>query len=282
MTFRWILALMALATCSCVMVGNWSKIEYADFKSSEPSQGEERLEVRLALGVGQMHVEPGTASQAYELDLRYNKAAFKPELNFRRQGDTAVLRFDLEGKGSSRNAGNNELNLRLNPQAILQLDGDTGVGENEIDLSGMKVESVRLKAGVGETTLSMLSANPIRCKKVELKNGVGGFEARGLGNLNFDELDFEGGVGGAQLDFSGAWEQSGDISISVGVGGVEVVLPREVGFEVRASKSFLSGLSIRGFEKQGGIYRSDNYDEVQKHARIHVKAGIGGIDVRWR
>ncbi len=282
MSYQPILALLALASCSCVMVGNWGKIEYADFKSSEAAQGEERIEARIELGVGQMRIEPGSASETYDLELRYNEAAFKPDLDFHRQGTTAVLNFDLEGKGRRNRTGNNELNLRLNPDAVLELTGMTGVGENEIDLSGMKVESLRLNAGVGETTLSMLSANPVRCKRVELKNGVGGFEARGLGNLNFEELRFEGGVGGAELDFSGDWKQSGDISIAVGVGGIEVYLPREVGFEVRASKSFLSGLSIRGFKKQGNLYRSDNYDEAQKHANIRIKAGIGGIDIRWK
>ena len=282
MTYKPILALLALTSCSCMVVGDWGKIEYADFKSSEPSQGEERIEARIELGVGQMRVEPGSASQTYELELRYNEAAFKPDLDFSRQGTTALLNFDLEGKGRSGRAGNNELNLRLNPQARLALQGKTGVGENDIDLTGMKVESVNLAAGVGETTLSMLSPNPIRCKSVKLQTGVGSFEARGLGNLNFEELRFDGGVGSAELDFSGAWEQSGDISIAVGVGGVEVYLPREVGFELRASKSFLSGLNISGFTKQGSIYRSDNYDKAQKHAKIRIRAGIGGVDIRWK
>ncbi|MEE8584110.1 MAG: LiaF domain-containing protein [Acidobacteriota bacterium] len=277
-----ILALLALATCSCMVVGDWGKVEYADFKSSEPSQGEERIEARIELGVGQLRVEPGSASETYELELRYNEAAFKPDLDFRRQGATAVLNFNLEGKGRSGKAGHNELNLRLNPEARLAFQGKTGVGENDIDFSGMKVESISLAAGVGKTTLSMLSPNPIRCKRVKLQTGVGSFEARGLGNLNFEELRFDGGVGGAELDFSGAWEHSGDISIAVGVGGVEVYLPREVGFELRASKSFLSSLSIPGFTKQGSIYRSDNYDKAQKHATIRIKAGIGGIDVRWK
>ena len=114
-----------------------------------------------------------------------------------------------------------------------------------------------------------------------MTSGVGAMELIGIGNLSFREFEFQGGVGGSKLDFSGDWSELGDVEIEVGVGGVEILVPRNIGVEVRVSKGFFSEFSMPGFDKQGDTYYSDNIEQVEKVVKFRISAGIGGVQIKW-
>lgn len=257
-------------------------VKYSNFQKSEKYQGQKELDATVELGVGEMRVQAGDPATLYDLDLRYNAASFKPKVESHVEGDRAYLNFSMQGEGRSwRKYGKTRLDLSLNPGAALKLEARTGVGDSQIDLSGMKLDSVRLDSGVGSTKLSMLSPNPIDCRRVRVRSGVGDLKVIGLGNFRFENFEFQGGVGGATLDFSGDWETVGDVNIEVGVGGVEIKLPRDIGAEIHASKNFLSGFDFKDFTKDGNIYRSNNIDRVKKVLHFRIDSGIGGVEIRW-
>ena len=280
-----IVVLGLLITPGCVVWWDgWpGETNMVNYEASESLEGEESIEAELDLNVGTLQVEAGSPSYAYQLDLEYNDQAFEPYVEYERDGRTGRLRFQLGGEGTSlAGLGDTTLNVRLNPEVALSLEGRTGVGKTEIDLSGMTIASVRLESGVGETTLTMLDANKTDCTKVMIRSGVGAIEVIGLGNFGFGDFQYQGGVGASSLDFSGSWDQIGEIEIEVGVGGVEILLPRDLGAEVRFSKSFLSDLSISGFEqKSQNLYVSDNMDQVTKVLNLRVRSGIGAVEIRW-
>ncbi|MDA2926878.1 toast rack family protein [Acidobacteria bacterium AH-259-G07] len=276
-------ALMLFSSCVLWWDG-WDGEEHlVTYQQSEPVQDEELIEAEVELNVGTLQIEAGEPSHVYELDLEYNERAFEPRVQYEREGRVGRFRFELSGEGKwTRRVGKTRLNLRLNPQIPLRLKGRTGVGESEIDLSGMKVERLRLESGVGETKLSMLDPNQTTCESLVIRCGVGALEVTGLGNFAFKDFQFQGGVGGSTLDFSGDWDHVGQVEIEMGVGGVEILLPRHIGAEVRFSKSFLSGLSLSGFEKKSkDTYVSDNMDRVDKVLHLRIRAGIGGVEIRW-
>lgn len=269
---------------SCFVVeGEWGEeVSYQNFRRSEPLTGEAHLEADVELKVGRVQVGPAAPDEAFALNLDYNELAFTPQLDFSRSDETARLHFEMKGEGRSLGRhGNTRLDLKLNPTIPLDLQAATGVGETVIDLGGMKVRSLILESGVGETRLSMLEPNRTECESIEIASGVGSLDIVGLGNFGFRQFDFEGGVGGSTLDFSGEWKEIGEIEIEVGVGGVEVQLPRGIGAEVRVSKSFLSAVDLSGFTKRGSVYYSDNLDRVDKVLKLRIRAGIGGVEVRW-
>ncbi|MFQ5738508.1 MAG: hypothetical protein ACE5JX_05810 [Acidobacteriota bacterium] len=274
----------ALLWTSCVIsVDDWGgEARFTNYQSSETVGEEQRLEANIELNIGTLEIDAGSPLNVYDLDLYYNEAAFRPDLDFRREGDVAHLDFQLKGEGRSiRKLDKTRMNLRLNPTLALRLEAQTGVGETQIDLSGMKIESLRLENGVGETTLSMLSPNSGDCDRIEVRNGVGSLEITGLGNFGFRQMQFQGGVGGAKLDFSGSWEREGEVDIAVGIGGVKILLPRNLGAEVRMSKNLLSGIDASEFRKKGNTYYSNNLDHVDKVVRFRIRTGIGGISIRW-
>ncbi|HXK59162.1 MAG TPA: toast rack family protein [Acidobacteriota bacterium] len=273
-------AIPALLLTACSMVefeGHTTTLS-----RSVPVAGEEVLEVDLDVPVGRLEIESGSAGNLYEFDLDYNELAFTPDVDFQKRGNTGILRFRLSSEGKSfRRMGKNRLNLRLNPEVPIVLRTKTGVGESQIDLGGMSIRELDIENGVGETSVSMLEPNRISCDRVEIQNGVGALKITGLGNLACKQLRFQGGVGGSELDFSGEWNQEGEIEIAVGVGGVDLRLPRSIGAEVKASRSFMSGVSLPEFEKRGDTYISYNADRVSKVLRLRIEAGIGGVNLRW-
>ena len=260
---------------------HFGRIEYRDFDSREPYQGEKAIEADIDLNVGSMTVRSGQADHAYSLDLSYDGNAFQPSLQYDRKDAVGYLNFELKGQGRALRAGSTTLDLRLNPESILRFRANTGVGENTLDLTGLKVESVQLSAGVGHTSLSMLSPNQVTCSRLLLQNGVGALEVTGLGNFGFQEMEFSGGVGAAVIDFSGAWNQEGRVTIKVGLGGIELKIPRQLGVELRLKKSFLTGVDLDGFRKSGNRYLSDNLDRVERKLELEIITGIGGIEIDW-
>jgi hypothetical protein len=173
--------------------------------------------------------------------------------------------------------------FHFNRNVPLELILKTGVGENRVDLSRLKIRELRVKAGVGEVDLTATEPGTEQCHRIEFQSGIGKFEAVGLGNLNFQSLDFQGGVGEATLDLTGNWKRSAEVDIKVGIGEVNVVLPSGVGAEVYAPKNFLSELSLHDFQKtQSNTYRSNNYDTTTYRLRFDVKSGIGGVNFRWK
>jgi predicted membrane protein len=127
----------------------------------------------------------------------------------------------------------------------------------------------------------MLESNPVACERFEISSGVGDLDLVGLGNLSFDEMRFRGGVGEATLDFSGDWVSVGEVRIEVGVGGISLLLPRDVGAEIRASKTFMSNIELPDFTKKGNTYYSNNIDRVSKVIKFRVTAGIGEVELEW-
>jgi len=278
-----LIAIIAVSASCAMSFDDWGgETNYVDFNQSEPAGEEELLRANVELGVGQMEIHPGSTENAYELDIHFNELAFRPQVEFQREDGKASLKVGLEGEGQSfRKMGDTILSLRLNPETPLQLVASTGVGESNIDLSGMRIRSLSLECGVGETSLVVTQPNRSECDRVEVSSGVGAMELIGLGNLSFREFEFQGGVGGSKLDFSGEWAELGDVDIEVGVGGIEILIPRDIGVEIRVSESFFSEFSMPGFEKQGDTYFSENIDQVDKVVKFKVRAGIGGVQIKW-
>ncbi|MFH1964948.1 MAG: LiaF domain-containing protein [Acidobacteriota bacterium] len=256
------------------------EVDPAHLSQEEALGNTEKLQVQITLGLGSLEVTRGKADSLYDLSIDYNGKNDEPEIDFSRSENSASLRVLLEGKhGSKWWNDENRIDISLSPEVDLDASFITGVGENIVDLTGMKVEKLEVKNGVGNTEIYMDEINEASCSSVNVTNGIGRLEMTGLGNYAFSDFSFNGGIGESSLDFSGKWESIGDISIKVGLGSLEVMLPDDVGVRVKSSKSFLSNLQMPGFNQVGNEYRSSNINEADKEIVIRLNTGIG--DVRF-
>jgi len=103
-----------------------------------------------------------------------------------------------------------------------------------------------------------------------------------LTNAKTDQLQFDCGLGSAELDFGGATLRDMDIEVNVGLGSVTLVIPEAYNVEMEAEENFLSSIDTRGLMKtRRGFYRSRNQDPSQPTLRITASVGLGSIDIRW-
>jgi len=262
-------------------------IEMVTTSQSQPLQKEKTLDSTIRFDIGSLEITGGKSpGSLYSYDLEYDKGSFAPEVRYNTALDGTEGRFffSLESTHSSgvhAQRLNNRLRLAFSESIPLRMQINAGVGDARLSLSGLRLSSLDFNSGVGEAKISAYEPNAIPCEYIKLKNGVGRLEATGLGNLNFKEFEFDGGVGGATLDFTGEWRQNADIRITVGVGGVNVRMPREIGVKVESAKNFLSGLHLEGFNKQDSFYYSQNYDKAATRVSIYVTTGVGGLRVTW-
>ncbi len=257
--------------------------EMVSMTQSQPVGAEKSLRADIRFDIGSLEVSGDRAAQLYSMDLEYDKSSYQPSVHYQ-PGDEGQLSFILESThrlGLRSERQQNRLRLGLTGTLPVELNINTGVGDARLALSGLKISGLELESGVGGCRLSSYEPNPVSCERVRIKNGVGSMDAVGLANLNLRELAFEGGVGGANLDFSGEWKQDADIRIQVGVGGVTMRIPRDVGVRVEAEKHFLSGLHLDGFTHRDGFYFSENFDKAKRRALVRVETGVGGFRISW-
>jgi len=113
--------------------------------------------------------------------------------------------------------------------------------------------------------------------EMKINMGVGGGELE-LGDLNLSKLDLDVGVGGVELSLDGDWEADLDATISGGVGGLKISLPRDVGVRVEA-ESGLGGVDALDFQKEGDVYTNDAYGRTDVTVNIRVEVGVGGVEL---
>jgi hypothetical protein len=281
----WILCILPFLTgCS---FGPQTPVEMDSISEGKSLLNEKRLKSTIRFDLGALEISgEKDAQDLYSFDLEYDKASFRPDIQYQTDsaGEEGSFSFSLEGKGSTglgRDGFGNSLRIRFTESIPIDLEISAGVGNARLSLSGMQLSRLAFESGVGGAKISVFEPNPVSCEYINLKNGVGSIEAVGLGNLNFRELEFEGGVGGAELDFSGDWKQDATVDIQVGVGGVHLKMPRSIGVRVGTSKHFLSGVHLEGFTQKDSDYYSDNYDSAAVKVFLQVDTGIGGFKITW-
>ncbi|MBN1571056.1 MAG: hypothetical protein JXA73_24685 [Acidobacteria bacterium] len=262
-------------------------IEMVTLNQAQPLGKEKALESTIRFDVGSIEVTSDKRDASiYSYDLEYDKSGFHPDVHYNTavNGTEGRLYVNLQSThkvGIHPQRYNNKLQLAFNNSIPLTLKVTAGVGEARLSLSELSISRIDFESGVGEAKISSYEPNAVPCEYIRIKSGVGRIEAVGLGNLDFRELEFEGGVGGANLDFTGEWKQSANIRIKVGVGGVNMRMPREVGVKVEAEQNFLSGLHLEGFNKQDSCYYSENYSRASIRVSINIATGIGGLRITW-
>ena len=273
---------VALAGCD---LENRARPEMVSTNQRQPLGKESSLVTEIHFGIGNLEVSSEPSSTLYSLDLEYDKANFQPDVHYETgTGKPGRLLIRLEGThkvGFRSRTQTNRLRVGLTDTIPVELSINAGVGQARLSLSHLRIKRLDLEAGVGGAKISSYDPNPVECEMIRIRNGVGGMEAVGLGNFNFSELDFEGGVGGADLDFTGQWKRDAQVRIQVGVGGVSVRMPRDVGVEVATEKHFLSGIHLDGFVQRESRYYSENYDKAKVRVFMRVATGVGGFRIHW-
>jgi len=99
-----------------------------------------------------------------------------------------------------------------------------------------------------------------------------------LTKYKIEKLDVD--MGAASLDVKlGALNHKTDVIVEAGASSINISVPKEVGCEIKTD-DVLSSNSYDNFRKiKSGLYRTSNFDEVQKKIYINIDCGVSSVSI---
>jgi hypothetical protein len=254
--------------------------------SARQLHGERELTVNVQYGAGRFTLGPATNGQLYRMELRYDEDKFIPVREY--DMATPSIRLGVRSREGSRVTMRDTrrgeqppfMDVALTPEVPLSLVMELGAVQAEIEMGGLAIQRAAYHTGASQTRFRWSRPNPIPCEELSLRAGAAEFTATQLGNSNCDRISFEGGLGDVTLDFSGSWRRSMEASVEMGIGALQLRLPRDIGVAVTVSR-FLASFDAAGFTKRGNTYYSPNYSDARHRLTLNVNTSIGGIEVAW-
>ena len=184
--------------------------------------------------------------------------------------------FDFEDDYDYRGGS---LSVELPSNTPMAVSVKLGAAEAKMDLGGLRLERLIYETGASDTHIRFSEPNPGVAEYCSFKVAAASFRVDDLGNSGCERITLSGGVGELELDFSGEWSHDATADINVGLGGIEIRVPDELGVRIEKS-TFLMSFDAPGFEEtEGGVWISSNWEEARHHLTITISGALGGITV---
>jgi hypothetical protein len=181
---------------------------------SEPLDDIEAARVTLAPAVGQINVDALDDSGNFvEGTIRYRRNE-RITQDFA-DGTTARLVVKTQGSYNVVTAGpglRHAWNLSFNPAIELDLDTDMGIGDANLDLSGLAIDDVKVDFGIGEATIELPATGEF---DVDVDGGIGSIIIKVPEGM---ELRVRTDTGIVGRDIPSSYSRSDDVYTSPGYG----------------------------------------------------------------
>jgi len=248
-------------------------------------RGEHELTVDVEFAAGTFRVHPGPAAELYRSSIRYDADRYRSNTAFDQGTSTLSIRLtgQKDHSDTAVDVRNGQwLDLALSPAVPTDLDLQFGAAEADLALGGLAIRSAKIQTGASKSVVSFDTPNRVACSRLEVGVGAAEFRMDGLGNAGCAHIEVAGGVGGVELDFSGAWAASGVTTgkITIGLGTLDLRFPEGLGVSIYVDR-FLASFEDSGFEKRGSRYVSAGYDAAATRLDLDLKAVFGDVNVEW-
>ena len=115
--------------------------------------------------------------------------------------------------------------------------------------------------------------------------GASSLDFLDLGNAHVDRMNFSCGAASCVLDFRGDFRGETELDLEVGVGSVDIVVPRGLAVRVEGDDSWFSSLDFHGLklrEVRDDVWETPGFDDANDRLTIQVDIGIGSVDIYSR
>lgn len=249
----------------------------------------EVMEIDIEFGFGKIQVERGNPAKAVTGYIEYDEDYLRPEFDYRVKGKTARFRFRTKifRDGWKFDLGRHGMDspdseIYFTTRVPLEIEFACGLGEAHIDLGDLQVADFELDNGLGETTLDFSTLNRIELDRLNVENGLGELVARSLSNARTGRMEFNCGLGEADLDFSGEELRDISVDVNVGLGSITLRIPEAYSVELRAGHNFLSSIDTHGMvQVRKDLHRTRDFDDDGPTLYIDASVGLGSLDIKW-
>jgi len=278
------LILLFGAVCTVILCAYSQQMKHREFTRTH----EKEVRVILDISFGSITIERGERdkiavvdydeeeSNAQKLFISYDISHDSGTLHIKLKESTHFWDNDEDNKGHR-----NHLDIKLSDAVPISFEIELGAGKGEINLTDLQVKEFSISTGASSVTMECGKPNSISAEDISIESGVSKFTAMDLGNLNFRNLKFSGGVGSYKLDFDGEFRQSAEVQIEVGLGSINVYVPKSIPAKLVYEDNWLSSFSLDDdFEKtHKGVYETDDFQNSSKRLIIRMEAGLGSVRV---
>jgi hypothetical protein len=239
----------------------------------DPDPDVEVMDLTISFGAGEFNLNPG-AESLIEGTAVYNVEDFRPEINSSSSG-VEISTGNLEINGFPRFHGNmkNNWDLQLSDRPI-DLHVVAGAYKGELELGGLSLTGLRVTDGAADVRVDFAEPNQEVMTLLRYETGASNVVLTNLGNANFQTMNFKGGAGNYELDFSGDLQKDAAVSVEVGLSSLTVSCPDDLNVSVRFEGG-LSNISTQGSWGQSrGVY---THDGDGPNLDITIKMGAGNL-----
>ena len=257
-------------------------------------QGATEVVADINGGIGTLNLKRGSGNALMTLreDREDDDARRDVSVDYHVRDGIGYLTLDLGNKdGDDMNAleflfrgtDSRTWYVTLSDRVPIRFDISLGAGKASLDLTGIHVRALAIDAGAGSVRMRVDRPNRQSIGKVTFSAGVGSVKTRGLGNLRFSALDFDGGIGEYVLDCSGALPDGARIKTDIGVGSLKLALPEGVAAKAITSDNPLSSTKMYRFvQHDNDVYTTTNYESSNRRVYLNLEAGLGSVSVHWK
>ncbi len=251
------------------------------------AEGAEKVEVSIEFGAGEIIISSDDMAEVATVDVDYDPRRIECEIDYNvRRGTGHLYLESIIRRKRNIDTEKNLWEVVLSNRYPMVLEIEAGACDAEMDLGGIPITelSIEIGAAVGEVDFSR--PNPRRMVDFDVDAGAASLEFRNLGNANFEQFNFDGGAGSFDLDFRGKYTGESEISIDIGLGSAEIILPKGIPVRVETGEpGWFSSVDFHNDdldEVRDGIYESDDFDEADIRITLELDVGLGSVDIYFK
>ncbi len=243
------------------------------------------LRATLDFGAGRVVVRAGDSRMLYATQMEYDADRYTPVQRY--DPRTGILHLGLTsiGRGGLRVTSRQHLQqvarFEFAPAVPLSLEANLGASEAHLDLGGLAIVELSIRAGASRSTIDVTRPSETRCERARFISGASEMHVRRLANLGCREIGIEGGAGSTTIDFSGTWTTDARVTATQTVGTLTLRIPRSIGVRLNATGRFLSRLTFDGLTRSGDSWQSANFADAAHHLTIDLTTNVADVAVEW-
>ena len=276
--------------------------ELSHMTEQQELTSEEKMDVSFELSMVELTLKKAPGNLAFKVEIMYDEDYFEPLISYKVRGDYGILELGMEYdedmefddfdklgdviKGAMRHGDKdmdeNRWEVLLTDRIPLEIAAEFAMGNGEMDLSGLKVQELRIEAGMSDMTVKFDEPNPIKMDRLAVEAGLGEVELTNLGNASAERLTIEVGLGSATVDLSGTLSSSLDAEMDVGLGSLKLLIPEGTPVKINCKCSFLSSVDLDRFKEiDDDEYVSPAFDDDKDFITLNLAVGLGSAEVEW-
>ena len=252
------------------------------------AEGAKTISLNCEFGAGSLKIVPEDMAEAARLTVTYDPRRFDYDVDYSTRGDRG--RLDLEShlrrhRNYDDDDSKNDWELALSTRYPTRIDLEVGAAEAEIDLGGLKLSELSLQMGAAKGTIDFSKPNPERIRELKMEIGASSLDVLNIGNANFDYLEFSSGAASTTLDFRGDFHGDADVSLDIGIGSADIILPKGLAVRVRGDGGFFSSVDFHGGDVEKvrrDVRETPDFAEASDRLTIDLDVSMGSVDIYWK